>query len=288
MVQQAPNFFTTRIINSQNPIWHFTLTYEYLKDNPNDLVTALSPYTDYRYLEGFLLSNQGQFGEFLFDDLSDDTIGMRSQQPGALTYPSVFRTNTSYYTGSYIVDNFSTPSIWLVAVGGKSGSTVPSFNSSAGPVTSGGVTFTYVSGFSGSLAQQIPLVTDGSSIWNDYYSPIQRNFGGQFLEDVTDINTVVYPLTVWANGVKKTSGIDYTLLGPGLAIPGYSYQGMYLKWYAQPTAPITMLGQFYFRVRLESDSQDIEQFMQQLWTMGGSLGKGSGELKLVSSRTALV
>lgn len=285
IVQQAANFYTTRIINSQNPIWHWTLVYEYLKDNPQDLVSTLAPYTDYRFLEGFLLANQGQFAEFLFDDLSDDTIGMRSQQPGSPVYPSVFRTSTNYYLGSYIVDNNATPHLQLVTVAGQSGTTVPAFSVVGGTVISGAASFQDQGVFNGALAQTLAVVTDGLG---NYFSPIQRNFGGQFLEDVTDLNTSVYPLTIWAYGVKQTPPA-YQLLGPGLAIPGSSYQGLYLQWYSQPALPVTALGQFYYRVRLESDSQDIEQFMQQLWTVGGSSGKnGSGMLKLLSSRLARV
>lgn len=291
-VQKSRNLFSTRIINSQNPIWHWTLSYDYLKDNPADLVASLAPHTDYRFMEGFLLSLQGQFAEFYFDDLSDDTFGMRSQQPGSISFPSVFRTLTFLYVGSYIVDNNAIPHLQLVTIPGQTGSTIPAFNTGGGTTVSGQVTFTDQGVFNGTLAQQVPLVTDGLG---NYYSPIQRNFGGQFLEDITDLNTSVYPITVWAYGVRQTPGIssgsgaNYEILGPGLAIPGHSYQGMYIQWFSPPTPPITILGQFYFRTCMESDSQDIEQFMQQLWTVGGESSKnGSGMIKVASSRVALI
>ena len=35
--------------------------------------------------------------------------------------------------------------------------------------------------------QTLSLVTDGAG---NFYSPIQRNFGGQFLEDITDLNPI--------------------------------------------------------------------------------------------------
>ena len=289
LVQKAPNFFETRIIQSQNPIWHFTLIYEYLKDNPRDVVAALSPYTDYRFLQGFLMGLQGQFAEFLFDDLYDDTIGMVSQPgSGPSSYPSAFRTNTDFIAGTYVVDNNSTPHVQLVSIGGRTGSTVPAFNTGGGLTISGGVTFQDLGVFSGAFGQQIPLVNDGMPT-PTYYSPVQRNFGGQFLEDVTDLNTTVYPLTIWANGVQQSSGANYTLHTGGLAIPGFSFQGDYLTWVTQPTGPITALGQFYFRCRIETDEQDIEQFMQQLWTIGGGSSKsGSGVLKFQSSRIATI
>ena len=375
VIAQAPNFFTTRVTNSYNPIWHWTLVQEYLKDNPQDLVAALAPYTDYRYLEGFLLKNQGQFAEFLFDDLYDDFIGLNPQPGGGISStPSAFKVSQYpnfeffYPLGSYIVDNNPIPHLQQVVQAGAAGTTVPTFSTSGGLTTSGSAIFHDLGVFNGANAQVEPIVADNSgaitaaavasggtgfvpgdqlavtsgggsgailqvatvispgtivtfSIVNGgtgysttsgatlvvltgsgsgsptanitvspvKYSPIQRNFGGQFLEDVTDLNTTVYPFSVWDNGTLKTAGTDYTVNGPGLAIPGYSYEGMYITWINAPSGPVTILGQFYFRVRLESDSQDVEQFMQQLWTVGGQSSKnGSGMIKLVSSRAARV
>ena len=107
--------------------------------------------------------------------------------------------------------------------------------------------------------------------------------GGQFLEDVTDLNTANIPLTVWANGVIPSIG--YTVLGPGLAIPGYSFMGMYLKWDFEPVAPITGSFQFFFRVRFAMDAADFEEFLYQIWTVGGDSSKnGVGHMKLTSAR----
>ncbi len=54
--------------------------------------------------------------------------------------------------------------------------------------------------------------------------------------------------------------------------------------YAPPT-PITAQFNFYFRVRFESDQQEFENFMNELWTIGGSESKsGSQFLTLVTSR----
>ena len=375
IVQSAANKYETRIENTQNPIWHWNWFYEYLKDNPQDLVAALSPHTDYRYLQGFILQQQGRFAEFLFDDLSDDMIGARSQQNGSATNPSSFQPAiyptqpSSYNAGTYVVDNNAVPHLQKVIIGGIPGATVPSFSTIGGTTVSGQVTFSDQGAFSGALAGALATVSDatdpisaatpGSSAGSGfavgdyllvtggggtggilqvatitslgvilsfsvfaggsgyttasnvalailsgagigspnaditastiYYSPIQRNFGGQFMEDVTDLNLIVYPATVWDNGTIKTPISDYTIGGPGLAIPGASYQGLYIQWAAQPTTPVTMLAQFYFRVCFESDQQDIEQFMQQLWTIGGESSKnGSGQLKIISSRVALV
>ena len=124
---------------------------------------------------------------------------------------------------------------------------------------------------------QLQLVNDGAG---NYYSPVQRTLGGLFYEDVTDLNGGI---TVYANGVLQTSG--YSLVGPGLALPGASYVGMYLKWTAAPTPPITAQFNFYQRVHFATDSQDFEKFMNQLWCIGGDHSRnGSGMLTLETSR----
>lgn len=128
---------------------------------------------------------------------------------------------------------------------------------------------------------QLQLVNDGSG---NYYSPVQRNMGGLFYEDITDLNGGI---TVYANGVLQTGGgVNYSLLGPGLSIPGNSYLGMYLHWIGgAPATPITATFNYYFRVRFETDQVDFEKFMDQLWTIGGENSRnGSGQLKMVTSR----
>lgn len=74
---------------------------------------------------------------------------------------------------------------------------------------------------------QLQLVNDGLG---NYYSPIQRTLDGVFYEDITDLNGAI---AVYANGSLASVGTgtgQYEVLGPGLALPGNSYLGMYLKW----------------------------------------------------------
>lgn len=128
---------------------------------------------------------------------------------------------------------------------------------------------------------QLSLVSDGAG---NYYSPLQRTRSGLFYEDVTDLNTgsTGSALAVYADGTITT---NYTLLGPGLALPGASYMGMYLKWAAMPTAPITAQFNFYFRVRFQSDQRDMEKFSNKFWTIGGSESRnGNGYVKLQTAR----
>lgn len=140
-------------------------------------------------------------------------------------------------------------------------------NHAVGPALFGGLP---------NLQAQLQVVNDGAGT---YYSPIQRNVGGAFWEDITDLNGAI---AVYANGVLTTA---YTLAGPGLALPGSSFLGLYLRWSSAPATPVTAQFAYYFRVRFESDTQDFEQFLDELYTIGGSGSKnGSGMLKLMSAR----
>jgi hypothetical protein len=74
---------------------------------------------------------------------------------------------------------------------------------------------------------QLALVSDGAG---NYYSPVQRTLDGGGYEDVTDLNGAI---AVYRDGTLATAGSganQYALEGPGLAIPGYSWLGMVLKW----------------------------------------------------------
>ncbi len=279
IVQAAPSKIETRIAQSQNPIWAWELIYEYLYDNfqsPNN-TKPYSPATDLRELMGFFLAHQGKLNDFLFDDPSDDWVGPQTWKPRYDFAPTT------------IIDPAGHGQ--LTSNGGQSGNTIPTFSAIGGSVTDGSIIWTDQGAFNGANAHAIPLVSDGA-LSPTYYSPLQRNMGELFQEDVTDLNTVVNPLRVWANASAQLIGtcgstVNCELHGPGLAIPGYAYAGMYLKWCAMPTAPITAAFNYYFRVRFGTDDQDFEQFMQQLWTIGGGGGKGGkGTLELVTSRPA--
>jgi Conserved hypothetical protein 2217 (DUF2460) len=274
IVQSAANKTEVRIAQTQNPTYTWELIYEWLYDyfnSPNNTM-PYSPQTDFRTMLGFFLARKGMFDDFLFDDPSDDWVG-----------PQTWKARYDFKPGTIIIDPAGHGQLWS---GGGTGLTLPTFNDSGGSVGDGSGSWADQGVFTGSTAQTLQLVTDGTF----YYSPLQRYMGALFYEDVTDLNTSVNPLRIWANGVLKTgSGTDYTLMGPGLSIPGYSFMGMYVKWVSMPTAPITAAFNFYFRVRFLSDDIDFEQFMQQLWTIGGGSGKnGRGMLELTTSRPSAV
>ncbi len=128
------------------------------------------------------------------------------------------------------------------------------------------------------LKAQMPLVTDGTT----FFSPLQRNMGGQFAEDITDLKSGT--LAVYADGIVQALTTDYLVKGPGLGIPGASYGGMYLEWTAEPLEPVTVQFEFYFRVRLASDDQEFENFLQYLWSLGGH---GGNQLEFVTARPVI-
>lgn len=280
-VPESPNFLEVRIANSPNPRWSWTFVYDYLKNY--DAQSVYSPYTDFQELIGFLLARQGQYDDFLFYDPSPDmnVAGPAIWQPVPVLNPGNY-----YATGTVIIDPNGHQQ--TATTGGISGATIPSpFNSSGGNTTDGGVIWHDGGAFAGSGAQTLQLVNNGST----YYSPIQRYYGGQFYEDVTDLNTTNYPLRIWANGVPQTGGgTNYTLSSSsGLTGPGFAFQGLYVTWVGTPTPPITASFNYYWRCRLSNDKQDFEQFMQFLFTIGGSKMKnGSGTLKIQSVRAPTI
>jgi hypothetical protein len=283
IVQDAPNFYCTRIGQTRNPSWRWTLLYEVLFNDPANIVNGNAPWTDLQALMGFFMDKFGQQTPFLFDDPDDDSVG-----PGVTT--AGWKASTYYPVSAGLL----VAGHWQKAtVAGISGSSAPAFSTAGSHVSEGpsspqlrwddqGSGYTAVP----NLFAQLPLVQDTSTgLW---YSPLQRNLGG-FAEDVTDLNG---SLTLYGNGAVLT-GTDAGALSstPGLAIPGASYMGLYIAWTTGyvPTAPVTASFKFYFRVRFETDAIDFEKFVSDLWTIGGSEGTGgAGSITLVSDRPASV
>lgn len=298
LVQESPNRYTTRINQSPNPFWTFTLIYDYLKNYPNFDFSPTLTYTDLQVMMGFFLARGGKYDDFLFTDPDDNFVG-----PAVFDAASYFWLgNFPYVLGSIIIDSGGhAQQVSIAPVLARSGSTVPVWNHTGGVTVDGGLTWqdlgtAPVAGWPNTRAQ-LQLVNDGVGNW---YSPIQRNMGGQFQEDITDLNPYVLAgqsspylpqtIVVYDNGVLKTQDAgflahDYEVVGPGLAIPGYSWEGLVIKWHGVPTGPITAAFNFYFRVHFKTDQQDFEKFMQYLWTVGGSRGQGGkGNLELETSR----
>lgn len=276
IIVTGPNQYEVRVAQNVNPVWEWQLIYDYVDDGTPQ--TQFSPYSDYRILQGFHLARGGQYDDFLFDDITDDQVG-----------PPMWRANWLYALGDTVVDDGGF--LQTVTTPGISGYMMPSFSFILGGITADGTYVKWTNGGAypaiGTAGQTMQLVQDSTSgIW---YTPVQRNFGGQFFEDITDVNEYFDSGTpyVFANGVlqEQGGGGQYNLIGPGVAVNGYSYLGLVLQWDAEPTAPITAMFPFYFRVRFETDGLDFEQFLRTMWTNGGSESKeGKGYIDLITSR----
>ena len=171
-IQSGSNESEVRLPQYSNPVWKWTLIFDFLHDFFWGSFTAVS---ELRTLMGFFNSNLGSAAAFLYTDPDDNSVG---------------------------------PAL----VGGEPN--VP-------------------------LAQ-LALVSDGVG---NYYSPVQRTLDGVSYEDITDLNGGI---AVYLDGTLATAGSganQYALDGPGLAIPGYSWLGMVLKW--GPGAPSWAAGTNY-------------------------------------------
>lgn len=248
----SPNFFETRLRQSVMPVWTYELTYEYLKDNPSDLALGLTQ-TDLRTLMGFFAARTGMYDEFLFEDPDDSFVG-----PGVFTFAANFwMARYPFPLGTIIIDGGSGHAQQVITAGyagmARSGATVPSWNHAGGTTVDGDLVWKDLgvspTGSVGGIANGWPnpdaklqLVNDG---FGNYYSPIQRLLGGQFYEDVTDINpiTLIPPndptvLGLWIDGItQQPNNVNqiYSFVGPGWGVPGYSFLGWGVKWNANVT-----------------------------------------------------
>lgn len=266
--QRSPSFAETRIVQSQNPIWHWALSYDFLIDNPLRPNSAFA-YTDLQTLMGFVTSRRNSYDDFLYMDPDDNYFG-----PGIIT--QAWLPAYPFALGAVVLLSGHAIQVTSAPAGARSGYTAPAVSAS---FTDGGLTWVDLGASTGypNPQAQLQLVTDGTT----WYSPLQLDRGGwNFFEDVTDLYGA---LTVYDNGVATT---NYALNFGGLSFSGFSSGGLYLTFGYVPTGPITATFQYLYRVRFEDDTQDFEKWANQWWAVGGPEGsKGKGELKLVTSRT---
>lgn len=87
-IQRAVSGRELRALDYPYPLWQFTLSFDFLRD---DVAAGLN---ELRTLLGFFLLCQGAFGTFLFDDPSDDTVAGQVLSPlaGSLTQYQLART----------------------------------------------------------------------------------------------------------------------------------------------------------------------------------------------------
>lgn len=159
--EEGSNAYEVRLPQYTNPVWRWTLIFDFLHDFFWGSFTTVS---ELRTLMGFFNAQYASASAFLYTDPDDN------------------------YVGPALVPITLVPNVPLA---------------------------------------QLALVSDGVG---NYYSPVQRTLGGVSYEDITDLNGAI---SVYLDGTLATAGggaNQYTLEGPGLAIPGYSWLGMVLKW----------------------------------------------------------
>jgi hypothetical protein len=287
--QAATSGYSVRVGQYQNPMWKWTLLYEYLKnDTPNPTLPLGPNYTDYQQWIGFFLARGGQLDDFLFTDISDLNGGPPQTPNTCYVGPALLQTLWTPLTKVGIGFGVLDPSNhWQqVTIAGTTGRFMPTWNDSGGATSEAGSSVVWqdkglmpLAGFP-NLQAQLQLVTDGTN----WYSPIQRSWGGLFYEDITDLNGAI---EVYQNG---GSALVPSIAGPGLALPGQSFGGLYIPWLTEPPTPLTAQFKFYYRVAFDMDDTEMEQFMQFVWTIGGNetSRNGSGTVKLITSRPNLL
>lgn len=275
IVKDSPNFISNRLLQSLNPRWHWRLEYSLLADNVQYSNPNLT-YTDLQTLLGFIQARNNSFDSFLFSDPDDNLVG-----PGVIT--STWQPNYPYMLGSIVIASGHAQQVVSAPAGAVSGLSQPAFSTSGGTTPDGGLIWQDLGLAKNSGTcwpnpkAQLQVVTDGTN----YYSPIQRYLGGQFYEDISDLNGGI---TLYQNGVQAG---NYSLQFGGLSLPNFTSNGLFVNWgNIAPTQPVTATFNYFFRVRFEEGTSDFEKFANQFWAMGGEQGQqGKGYLKLQSLPT---
>ena len=83
-IQRAVNGREFRVVDQPNPIWIFTLVFNFLRDkwDVRQAGGLGAGYDELQTLMGFVLGQQGSFGTFYFNDPSE-ILGWPSRSPPA-------------------------------------------------------------------------------------------------------------------------------------------------------------------------------------------------------------
>ena len=275
MVQSAPNKYEVRLPQTTNPVWHWELIYDFLRDYVFGGFTV----TEFRTLLDFFLYQGGQAGEFLFLDPDDNYVGP-AVVAGAPNLASTLAVVTDGFGRYY--------SPLQRTLGGLFFEDITDLNTNT--AVGGSALAVYANGTLQTTSYALAgpgLVLPGSSymglylVWNAL--------------PVWQANTNVNPSYQILDPSGHIQQVTHSTAGTGTTIPAFNDTGGTttdggVTWQDEgpstpPASPVTAQFNFYFRVRFESDSQDMEKFSNHFWTIGGSEGKnGTGYIKLCSSR----
>lgn len=256
-----------------NPLWDWELTYESIRDdpnNPNPFYTAPIPATDLELLEAFYCAMKGQGGEFAY------------QPPDSLRGGS--------FTATSVIVSVAN----IAVIGINPAVSVSRLRLGDGLHCSGFSTATYLNGGNGTVISRdvinnkvtLSISTSGT---HAFVSDTGTLVGGQPLlaTDVNDNTEVVntigsYPTTIAASPTVNIvtepvqladftgaiaycngTSVGYTLNQPNTVAP---YSGYVLHFASAPSTPITLAYQYYYLCRFSEDTQEYDNFMAMLWS----------------------
>lgn len=265
-VHKAPGFMTltakhssgrqTRSALMANPIWTFTLTYEFLADRTSGL-------TDLKTLLGFFLARQGAFDTFLYQDASTPDFcltgaTMATADGVTLQWPLV-RAMSSFEEPIGQLDTTVLASFANTAV--NTGTNLVNvanhgLTADVGPVA----------------ISTTGTVPGGLSVNTTYWLAVpDANHFGFATSKANAIAGTLITLTSQGTGTHKVAR-DIAVYDNGTLLDKTSYSitmPNQLVFVVAPSAAhaITADFQFFYVCHFTTDSQDYEEFASRLWTL---------------------
>ena len=86
---------------------------------------------------------------------------------------------------------------------------------------------------------------------------------------------------IYVGGVLQTLGINYNIVGPGVATSSTTYPGLVIQFITSPGSNVVTANfSWYYQVRFEESKQDFDLFSYLFWECKS--------LKLIETRTGLI
>ena len=290
IVQRAVSGFERRTALMSYPLWHFRLTYEFLRSD--------SVNVELQAMDDFFRSRQGKFDSFLFEDTYTPDNAVTAQQFGVGDgVTSAFQLTRVLQASGFVEPVMNVKGTPTIFVGGVQ-ETQAQLTSPAAPTLSqvaGGtiaattyyVKTTYVdangqetlASAESSLAVSLnnllqvasPAAQTGATGWNVYVS---TSTGTETRQNGST------PIAIGTAWTEPTSGLVAGAAQPASNKTGYTLSNTGLVTFngaPASAAALTWTGGYYFRCRFDLDQVDFENFMVNLWSakkvdLVGSLG----------------
>jgi hypothetical protein len=269
IVHESSNGHRISVAQYTNPLWQWEWMWGYLKNNPFDIQSATSPYTDLKVLEAFYQYTLGQSGEFLYAP-SDSVFG------GSAAVTSVAIASN---VATLLVNNSYQPGMWASFTGLTGGSFLNGKSAQLLATTPTSISFAFTHANYGPAADSGTAIAGSLLLHPDAGNntelthmlggiPAAYAPGGIALlvsESVQELNGA-FPV-IYVNGTAKFRGTDYNFSGPSTVAP---YDGCVITWtgYAvQPTDVIVAAYTYFYHCVFAEDSLDFENFLYNLWQL---------------------